>query len=158
MTKILDTIGYIGPLIILLINIYSFFYRKPYLFAYLISIFVNSLINSTLKSIYQIPRQSNQIYFSKYENFEGVNAYGMPSGHAQSVSFSTMYLYLAQVNSYFVIISLFICCLTFIQRYKYRRHTAIELLVGSFIGICFAYIVFHSTTYYLETQTYESDQ
>ena len=91
--ELFDSIGYTGPILILLINIYTFFYRKPYLYAYLISIFVNSFVNSTLKNIYRIPRQDNQIPFSKYENFDGVNAYGMPSGHAQSVGFSTIFLF-----------------------------------------------------------------
>lgn len=156
--ELFDSIGYTGPILILLINIYIFFYRKPYLYAYLISIFVNSFVNSTLKNIYRIPRQDNQIPFSKYENFDGVNAYGMPSGHAQSVGFSTTFLFLGKANSYLMTTALFISCLTLIQRYKYRRHTIYELLIGSFIGMSLAYVFFHTTTYYLETQTQETSQ
>lgn len=156
--QILDTIGYTGPILLFLINIYEFFHRKLYLYAYLLSFFVNTFINATLKMIYKIPRQSNQIYFSKYENFEGVNAYGMPSGHSQSVGFSTTFLFLGQSNSYLLVTALFISCLTFIQRYKYRRHTIMELIIGFIIGICFAYIVFNTTKYYLETQTHSDDK
>ena len=62
----------------------------------------------------------------------------MPSGHGQSVGFSTAFLFLGQSSSYLLIIALFISCLTFIQRYKYRRHTIVELCIGFIIGICFA--------------------
>ena len=156
--EIFDFIGYIGPILLFIINIYEFLHRKSYLYAYLLAFFVNSFINSQLKMFYKIPRQSNQIYFSKYENLEGPNAYGMPSGHGQSVGFSTAFLFLGQSSSYLLIIALFISCLTFIQRYKYRRHTIVELCIGFIIGICFAYIVFNTTKYYLETQTHSDEK
>ena len=153
----IDIVGHYGPFIIILLSIYEFFYRKVYLYVYLLLIFVNSTINSILKNIFQIPRQTKQVFFSKYENFEGVNAYGMPSGHAQSIAFSSTFLYLGQVNSYVLILTLFISCLTLIQRYKYRRHTLIELCVGLFLGTSIGIIAYNVTTYYLETQTQSNE-
>ena len=156
LVELFDSIGNAGPILILLINIHTFLYRKQYLYVYLISIVFNSFLNSSLKYICRIPRQSDQIPFSKHENFDGVNAYGMPSGHAQSVFFSTMFLYLGQADSYSRILAAFICCLTLIQRYKYRRHTAYELVIGSFIGMCLAYAIFNTTSHCLKTRVHNT--
>ena len=148
-----DTIGYIGPLILFVITTFDLFYRKPYLYTYIVAFIINSYFNMGLKNLFRIPRQHNQIFFSKYENFDGANQYGMPSGHAQSLGFSLTFLHLAQTNVYICALAFFVAALSLYQRHKYRRHTIAELLVGLLIGALFAYFVFTGTTYYLETQT-----
>ena len=67
-----------------------------------------------LKEIIREPRPNDQ-RFMLFENKEDV--YGMPSGHAQSIFYSTTFLYLTTASYYLLIISLFVCALTIYQRY-----------------------------------------
>ena len=69
-------------------------------------------------------------------NWTGVkDIYGMPSGHAQSVSYSLMYLYLVQCSGYMALLNITILGLTLFQRWNYRKHTIIQLLVGTIVGL-----------------------
>lgn len=150
---ILDHAGFYGPLLTALINIYNVWFRKPYLYAYIVGFLINTALNKMLKSTIREPRPKNPIFINKnLELNKNEEAYGMPSGHAQSVSFSIMYLYYFN-NSYLFIISCSIGILTIYQRYNFRRHTLTQLFVGSLIGIIFANIVHNITKYYLDTQT-----
>ena len=69
----------------------------------------------------------------------------MPSGHAQSVYFSTIYLFLVlfkhkwSITVYFFLI---ICLITFYQRVKYEFHTVNQVFAGGFVGMIFAYLVY----------------
>jgi membrane-associated phospholipid phosphatase len=67
----------------------------------------------------------------------------MPSGHAQSVFFSTIFIYLAlkQKNILFlyIIISFIVCY----QRVYYEYHTLSQVIVGSIVGSSFAYFVYY---------------
>jgi membrane-associated phospholipid phosphatase len=61
--------------------------------------------------------------------------YGMPSGHAQEVFFSTIYNYLVlrdiKISIGFIIISF----ITIIQRVLYNHHTLLQVIIGSILGI-----------------------
>ena len=150
----LDHIGYFGPIILALMNVYYLFYRKTYLYAYIIFLFVNQYINKGIKYFVKEPRPQNQIPFLSKIDKIGVEKYGMPSGHAQSIFYSTTFLYLTTLSSYLLIISLFFCVITIYQRYVYRRHTLKQLGIGSLIGIIIGYTVFKFTKIYIETNNY----
>ena len=111
----LDSIGFYGPVILAITNIYYLFYRKTYLYAYILFLIINSFINRILKEIIREPRPNNQ-RFMKFESKDDI--YGMPSGHAQSIFYSTTFLYLTTASYYLLIISLFVCALTIYQRYQ----------------------------------------
>ena len=150
----LDHIGYFGPIILALMNVYYLFYRKTYLYAYIIFLFVNQYINKGIKYFVKEPRPQNQIPFLSKIDKIGIEKYGMPSGHAQSIFYSTTFLYLTTLSSYLLIISLFFCAVTIYQRYIYRRHTLKQLTIGSLIGIIIGYTVFKFTKIYIETNNY----
>ncbi len=149
---ILDKIGFFGPQILFFLNVYKLFYRKVFLFAYIIFFFVNSLSNKVLKECIREPRPKNQILMEEYQDFSTIEKYGMPSGHAQSSCFSLTFLFLT-TQTLWVLFGLCIVVLTLYQRYKHNRHTLTQLFVGSLIGIFFSCCVFYSTKYYLDSQT-----
>lgn len=131
----LDLIGFFGPLILLITNIYNLWTQKLYLIGYFIFLLINSAVNKSLKSVFKEPRPYDGINIINAEIQHGADVYGMPSGHAQSVSFSLIYLYLVQKSNWLLILNTVILLLTVIQRWNYRKHTIEQLLIGTMVGI-----------------------
>ena len=91
-------------------------------------------------------------------NWTGVkDIYGMPSGHAQSVSYSLMYLYLVQGSGYMALLNIIILGLTLFQRWNYRKHTIIQLLVGTIVGLTIGILSFNFTRMSLEDSNINMD-
>ena len=140
----LDWVGLFGPLIIFIITIFSLWKQEKYLIVYLIFSIVNSYFNLFLKLLIREPRPKGNIYT---ENDTGADKYGMPSRHAQEVFFSIAFMYLVKqkITTYFML-ALFVCIMSLIQRYKYKKHTIKQLFVGSLVGIGFAFISYKMMT------------
>lgn len=149
---IIDDIGFFGPMILVTLTIIILCGRMKYLNFYLFFLLLNTFLNKALKNIIQSPRpgkpNDNTIY-NKFEKTSGSETYGMPSGHAQSVSFSTLYMYLVTKSDNLLIGSSFISCLTLLQRYRFKRHTIKQLMVGVIIGCFVAYISYNLSTFFL---------
>ena len=88
--------------------------------------------------------ESLNVSIEKYKNEE---RFGMPSGHAQSIFFSIVYLYNLKHSIPLLFSNLFIASLTLYQRWKYRRHTVEQLASGSVIGGLFAWAVYSLEKY-----------
>ncbi len=128
-------IGFLGPILLFLITAYLVW--DTYLYAYVFFFIMNSVLNQVLKQLFHQPRPSH----SKSIIHETTDQYGMPSGHAQSVFFSTSFLYFTRGPFPFVFLELCISMLTLYQRWSYRQHTINQLLVGSLVGIMFSFCV-----------------
>ena len=152
----LDKIGYIGPIILFFLNIYHYFYRKIYLFAYLLGFGFNILMNKLIKQIIKEPRPDDSRHIKFMEQFHGSEIYGMPSGHAQSVFYSAIFLYDAHILMFYF--SLFISLITLFQRYKFKRHTLTQLFVGSCLGALFAFVIYNRTQHYVATKHEHRDK
>ena len=143
MIKIIDTIGFAGPFILLAINSVYLWRRNKYLVTYLTFFCIDAVINNRLKHFIKQPRPDNQIYLNEYditeENIDN-HRYGMPSGHAQSVGYSITFLYLSSKSTALLITTSFLGAITVYQRYKYHRHTIKQLLVGLIIGIGLGFV------------------
>lgn len=146
---IFDYIGHYGPLILFIITIYSLLHRNIYLFVFLFGSIANLLLNIFFKNIFREPRPNNPIEFIDSHELTGNNYYGLPSGHAQSSLFSLAFLYFANGSIPALYIMGCITLLTLYQRWKYKRHTIKQLIVGSFIGTLFAWILLFITKKYL---------
>ena len=135
--KIVDTIGFFGPHIILVIGIIILWKQNQYFYGYILFFIINTSINKLIKQLVREPRPKNGKNIMDFEKnkYDGVEEYGMPSGHAQSCFYSMTYLYLVKENPIWLIINLFITSLTIYQRWSYHRHTAQQLMVGSVMGI-----------------------
>jgi len=147
---ILDYIGYMGPIITSIITGISLFENPPYLFIFIFGSLLNYSLIGVLKLSIKQPRPSNPINYIDDNQIKGANSYGMPSGHAQIVSFAITILYLTRGNISLVLFSLFIYFLTIYQRWSFRRHTIEQLIVGSIFGSSLGYILFWITKKYLE--------
>ena len=131
---IFDNIGYYGPIILLVITIMLLIAKTKILIIYVLFFIANIYLNGVLKLLIREPRPSGNILFNDSENTEGGERYGMPSGHAQSVSYTATFLYLFTKSPDIFMGACFIGAITIYQRYKYKRHSTIQLLTGATIG------------------------
>ena len=147
MIPLFDWIGYNGPYIlvllccILLVGRYNAFF-----IGYIIFSLLNKQLNEILKLFFKQSRPKGQIYTSiDHDKFKGSQFYGMPSGHAQSISFSIIFVYLITRSQYFLLFMGLIWGLTLYQRYKYKRHSIEQLALGSLVGGGVAFISYNIT-------------
>ena len=149
-------IGQKGPLILIFITIYLLWSKGNSCFYYVVGCFLNSIINLILKGIIKHPRPSEDIEkfntmvshgkrFIFKDNGFPHDIYGMPSGHAQSCLFSTIFVYLTLKNPNILIFYLIITGITIYQRVKYQFHTLFQTVVGSICGIIFGYYIYYLT-------------
>ena len=150
---ILNYIGGYGPFILFFGSLYLLWSKPNLLFYYVIGFLTNSLLNILLKGIIQQPRPSeNEKLFNLaltnakkdvFKNGIPFDAFGMPSGHAQSVLFSTVFIYLAIKKQNILLIYLLVTVLTMYQRVYNNYHSIFQIMVGSIVGTLFAWFVFH---------------
>ena len=148
----LDTIGYLGPLLLAIENTYVLWNRQFYLIGYLLLGMMNTMINKILKGIFREPRPKGGVNIFDTEIHYGTDIYGMPSGHAQTVAFSSIYVYLANPNNSIFLLNIFILFLTAYQRWNYKKHTTSQLVMGSIVGGIVAYSFFHMIQYWIENR------
>jgi membrane-associated phospholipid phosphatase len=153
MEKIIDRIGFHGDKINFIIGFISLLKQPKYLSGYLVFTGMNYILNGVLKTTFKEARPSGRIllYEGEDELYKNASMYGMPSGHGQSVFFALTYVYLVKHSLYTFILELSIALLTCYQRWKYRRHTISQIMVGSLIGILFGGLSFSLTKKYIES-------
>lgn len=158
MEKIIDYIGFFGPHILFITSLFVLWkqfiqYNDTFLYGYIFFLFISKFINKLLKIIIKDPRPDGgkNIIDNEDRFYKGIEQYGMPSGHVQSCFFSLTYLYLVKKSPLLLMIELFITSLTFYQRWKYKRHTLLQLSIGSIIGLILGYISFTIVKSYLKS-------
>ncbi len=150
--NILYELGVYGPIILILFTWYLLWNNNNLFFYYTVGIFTNSIINLILKGILQMPRplfDSKNVKLATmhtkeqfYSNGIPFNIFGMPSGHAQSSFFSTVFIYLSTKHNNNVYLYLASTLLTCYQRYSSNYHSLLQLIVGAIIGSAFGYFVY----------------
>jgi membrane-associated phospholipid phosphatase len=150
---ILNYLGGFGPIILFLYSVYLLWNKQNLLFYYTIGFFSNSLLNTILKGIIQQPRPLEDVNLFNlaiknvnkdiFRNGLPFDLFGMPSGHAQSVLFSTVFIYLALKKQTILLFYLFVSGFTMFQRVYNNYHTILQIIVGNIIGALFAWFVFH---------------
>jgi membrane-associated phospholipid phosphatase len=151
--SILYKFGEYGPILLIFLSWYLLWNNNNLFFYYTVGIFTNAIINIILKGIIQEPRP---LFDTKKVNLMKINAkqyffqngipfdiFGMPSGHAQAVFFSTVFIYLSlkQNNLLYIYIplSLLICY----KRVELEYHSITQIIVGSIVGASFAYFMYN---------------
>lgn len=147
---LLKKIGDYGPFILLLISVFLLRNKWNLLFYYLLFFGVSVLINLVVKGIIQQPRPSidpktfNLMMKNKeryiYKHGMPYDIFGMPSGHSQSVLFSTVFIYFSLRNIKIMVLYLIISIITLFQRVIESHHTVSQVIVGSSIGFILGYI------------------
>lgn len=143
--QIINNMGSYGPLLLFFQSIY-FLQKKPnYMIYYITGFFIDGLTNILLKGIIKQPRpfidiDTHNLALTHLRRFmfkDGIlfDIYGMPSGHAQSVMFSTTFIYLVSKDKFITGLYLFLSLITFYQRVEQNMHTLVQVLVGALCGI-----------------------
>lgn len=151
LNNILSTIGGHGPLILFFLSLFMLKNKPNGLYYYLIGWVLNFILNITLKGLIQQPRPiDNQDIFKialnhykKHNTIIPFDVFGMPSGHAQSVMYSTIFVHLMLKNSKLTLLYLIISIITISQRINELHHTIFQVLVGSLVGLVFGYFIFY---------------
>lgn len=150
---ILDIIGTTAPYTLFIISLLLLRNLKYYLFFYIFGFIINNILNIILKILIKEPRPNNdKIFFElMISNGKriGYDKYGMPSGHAQNCLFSLAYIILTLNQPMVGLFYIIITSISLIQRYEYKNHTIVQLIIGSIIGILFAYFVYFISTKYI---------
>ena len=154
MFNLLSYTGIKGYYILFFISILLLRNTHHFLALYLAGFGFNLLVNILLKSIIKQPRPNeNEALFNihvAHHKHIGFDRYGMPSGHAQSVVFSTIFVYLSLYShkyiNYILLLFIVISIITFSQRIVFNEHSVTQVLVGATIGGTLAYIFFIFST------------
>ena len=100
--KVIKYTGKYGPLILFLPTVLFLSNKKSALIYYVTGFFLNSIANVCLKLLIQQPRPSEDkakfdLALERGKQFLYIpyDVFGMPSGHSQSVAFTTVFVFLA---------------------------------------------------------------
>jgi membrane-associated phospholipid phosphatase len=150
--NIIYEIGNYGPIILKLYSLYLLWGKDNLIAYYLIGSVINIILNLILKGLLQQPRPSEDpkqfalaLKHGKrfiFKNGIPYDIFGMPSGHAQSCFFSTVFVFLSMKKYNLLFIYLLISLITIYQRVKYNYHTVWQVLIGAFIGMLFGYCMY----------------
>jgi membrane-associated phospholipid phosphatase len=142
----LDTIGYLGPIILLMSTLVLLKNKTTLLTYYTFGYILNIGMNVILKSLVQQPRPSENLHIfnASIANGKriGFNAYGMPSGHTQTAFYSVGFIFFALGDPIITASYLLIALNTSYERIKYKQHTLRQVICGGIIGL-----VVGATTY-----------
>lgn len=136
---VLDIIGYYGPYIQALIVLFVIQTNTNIVFIYTLGWLLSSLFNNLLKITIKQPRPPNQVH----TDIEKIcHNYGMPSYHMQCSAFSIAFLFCTTMSYRLLLLTSILGSLSFNQRYKYRRHTFQQLVVGTIVGGILGWITY----------------
>ena len=151
-TNIYDEFGCYGPNILIFLSLYLLWNHDNLFFYYVIGIVIDFILNITLKGMIQQPRPSfNTKEFNLalknnkrfiYKDGIPLDLFGMPSGHSSSVMFSTIFVYHALKSTKWLYVYLCISAIIISQRVVYNYHTISQVIVGSFVGVGLAYVMY----------------
>jgi len=146
--KFILNFGKTGPIVLFVYSLYLLWNKSNLLYYYIYGFFLNTILNLVLKGLIKEPRPLEDpklfnIALKHSIRFKFINGYpydifGMPSGHAQSAFFSTIFIYLALKDIKISVIYLIISLLTMYQRVLFKDHTVLQILAGSIVGILFS--------------------
>jgi membrane-associated phospholipid phosphatase len=149
--SILCKIGNWGPLIVFGTSVYLLSDKGNMLYYYVVGLIFNAILNVFLKITIQQPRPSIDtdkfnILLKNYKEDIFKNGipdiFGMPSGHTQSIVFSTVYVFLSLKERNILLFYMLLSLITMWQRVYCNHHTVFQVMVGTAIGSLFAYFVY----------------
>lgn len=156
--KLIDYLGYYGPIILLLTSIFLLRNKNTFLVYYIFGYIINIIINMLLKYIIKNPRPDEDLSIFNASKTHGVrnmfDKYGMPSGHIQNLLYSIVFIYYtilyktSSSSSNFYIISCYILITlnTCYQRVKYKNHTILQVIIGGICGSIIGYLFYYMSS------------
>jgi membrane-associated phospholipid phosphatase len=151
--ELFDKIGFLGPVILNITSGYLLWDKQTLLFYYIFGVCFDVLLNLVLKGMIQQPRPCENIQTFNlalthgkrflFKNGLPYDIFGMPSGHAESVFFSTVFIYCALKKKYILYGYLFMSLIVISQRVFFMHHTPLQVFVGATIGSAFGGFVYY---------------
>ena len=151
--ELFDKIGFLGPVILNITSGYLLWDKQTLFFYYIFGVCFDVLLNLVLKGLIQQPRPSENIQTFNlalthgkrflFKNGMPYDIFGMPSGHAESVFFSTVFIYCALKKKYILYGYLFMSLIVISQRVFFTYHTPLQVFVGAIIGSAFGFFVYY---------------
>ena len=141
-----DYIGLFAPIILFFLSLFLLRNNKKYLYFFFYGFILNNILNIILKVAIKEPRPTAERKVIEIgianEARISFDKFGMPSGHAQNcaycLAFITMVLNDPFITAFYIVITFN----TLFQRYLYNNHTILQLVIGSFIGLLFGFIIY----------------
>jgi|AntAceMinimDraft_11_1070367.scaffolds.fasta_scaffold79111_2 membrane-associated phospholipid phosphatase len=153
LSQIINYFGFFGIFILNILTIVLLLSQYTYLLFYLIGGVLNFILNISLKLLIRIPRPNGDKHLFNIMNHRNkrilIDKFGMPSGHAQSIGFSTCYAFLTIKNKKWLFFYGVVCILTLYQRYNNKNHTLFQLFIGLVVGIIVAYFMYFTSKRYI---------
>ena len=142
-----------GPIFIIILSWILLWNKNTLFFYYTVGLFLDNILNLILKGIFKHPRPLEDpqkfnlaiTHGKKYLYKNGIpfNIFGMPSGHSQSVLYSTIFMFFAlKKKSDILYIYYIIAGLTMIQRIYINNHYLYQVIDGGIIGALVGYTIF----------------
>jgi membrane-associated phospholipid phosphatase len=151
--NIFNQLGSFGPIILFVFSLYFLWEKHNLFFYYNIGVFADQILNIILKGLLQCPRPSENLKLFNlalkhnhrfiFKNGIPYDIFGMPSGHAESVAFSTTFIFLSTKKHTILYIYLFIALITIWQRVEYNYHTIAQVVIGSIVGTGTGYLFYN---------------
>ena len=131
--NILHQIGMYGVIFVNIYGIFSLWEKPTSLSIFVLFIIANEILNRLLKTTIREERPSELISDKTDSTY-----YGMPSGHAQHIFFSAMYLHLEQIEyaEWFWLVG----AITMYERVANNKHTLNQVLAGAMVGLGVGYL------------------
>lgn len=140
-------IGLYGPVILFVLTLFLLRNKTNYLTFFVSGFALNNILNIILKLAIKEPRPTGD-----QKAFEiaitngmrvGFDKFGMPSGHAQNCAYCLSFVMLTLHNPVLTTLYMVITLITTCQRYIYKNHSILQLLVGLTIGSLFGYLTYY---------------
>jgi len=141
-----DYIGLFAPVILFILTLFFLRNMKTYLNFFIIGFILNNILNILFKFFIKEPRPLEDLKLIEIAIVNGyrigIDKFGMPSGHAQNCGFCLLFVTLVLQNYYIISLYLLISFISLFQRYLYKNHTLLQLIIGFIIGLLCGFLTY----------------
>jgi membrane-associated phospholipid phosphatase len=141
-----DYIGLYAPIILFILTLFLLRNMTNYLNFFVTGFILNNILNIILKISIKEARPTNEQKIIEIGIVNGArisfDKFGMPSGHAQNCGYLLSFITLVLNDPFITTLYASISIISLFQRYLYRNHTILQLLIGAFIGIFIGYLTY----------------
>ena len=152
MNLFLTYIGLYAPIILFVLTLFLLINMTNYLEFFVSGFILNNILNIILKLLIKAPRPvNNKKTDESFINGEHItfHKFGMPSGHAQNCGYSLSFITMVLNNPFITTLYMLITLISLLQRYLYKRHTILQLIVGLIVGLGFGFLTYSLGNQYI---------
>lgn len=141
-----DYIGLYAPVILFILTLFLLRNMSNYLQYFVVGFIFNNILNIILKIAIKDARPNDdqkKIEIGVVNGSRiGFDKFGMPSGHAQNCGYCSTFITLVLNDPFISTLYSSISIISLFQRYLYKNHSLLQLIVGLVIGIGFGYLTY----------------